>query len=1000
MVRVLIFLLICLPTALFAQFKIKTYSVGEGLAQSQVYDMLEDSRGYIWMGTKGGGISRFDGKKFKNFSSKDGLVNNYVTAFYEDEENNIWIGTNDGISIYNGISFHNFKINDLPNLTVNCFLKGKNGVLWIGTSKGLYQYKDEKFKYWTGINKIFNRLIYDIYEHVDGSIWASSDDGVIKIQGDEFRTYSVRDGLTNKSTRGIEGNESGIYISTFGGGLNKFDGSDFSFIETPVFAMNDILLDGNGIWISSLSDGILYKDFKTGKSKSINKENGLSANHTRLILKDRWGNLWFGTSGGGVNKYFGQEFEHITKNDWLADDYVYDVIITSEGAIWTSFENEITVNYNDTLIVYNSTNGYRGGKARVLMEDHLGNIWIGTDGNSVYCFNGDVFHKFTRSDGIPHYWITDIFQDKLLNIWIATSGGIAKLEPTQPNLFEYKSTIWKEQLDMGATPAITDIEEDQLGRIWFGTRNRGVSYILANQITNFRTKDGLAGLQIKSLKISPTGDLWIGTQGKGVSIASAQEAIIGFSTITTESGLSSDNTYLIEFDQEGNAWVGSEKGVDRIRMGEGNSVSEIKHFGKDEGFKGVETNRNASCLDRNGNLWFGTVNGLMQYNPKNTTINTIPPDLSLTSVTLFYEDLAKTEFADLITDWYKLKDTLVFKHDQNHVSFNFKGINQKNPEQVNYQFKLDGFDEQWSPVSEKSDATYSNLPPGSYTFKVIAGNEDDVWTLKPETFSFAITPPFWQTLWFLIGTIGIGSLILILIIGVRIRAIKQQVNQEKERLEFERSLLELEQKALRLQMNPHFIFNSLNSVQALILRNDQKSARYYLSKFSKLMRQTLENSRSQSITIQDEINTLKNYLDLENFGREEPFEYAINVQDGLDPDNILLPPMLLQPFAENAIIHGLKGIDRQAVISVSFECENEILTCTMSDNGIGRQAARKNKAQEGQKHKSAALEVTQERLSILNADTIEKGFEIIDLGIDGGETGTKIVLRMKLNELF
>jgi len=550
------------------------------------------------------------------------------------------------------------------------------------------------------------------------------------------------------------------------------------------------------------------------------------------------------------------------------------------------------------------------------------------------------------------------------------------------------------------TPAITDLEEDHLGRMWFGTRNHGIGYILEDQITTFSVNDGLAGRQIKTLKVSPKGNLWIGTEGKGVSIASASEAIISFLNITTETGLTSDNTYLIEFDQLGHAWIGSEQGVDKVQMGESFNVSEIKHFGKDEGFKGVETNRNASSVDRKGNLWFGTVNGLMRYNPKNSTINTIAPDLSLTSVTLFYEDLVKTEFGHLITDWYQLNDTLIFRYDQNHVSFNFKGINQKNPERINYQFKLDGFDHQWSPISDKSDATYANLPPGSYTFKVIAGNEDDVWTTSPVTFSFSITPPFWQTLWFLLSTIGLGILLLFLIVGLRTRAIKRHVKQENEKLAFERSLLELEQKALRLQMNPHFIFNSLNSVQALILRNDQKSARYYLSKFSKLMRQTLEYSRNQFITIQDEINALKNYLDLENFGRETPFSYDIVIQEGLDPDNVLIPPMLLQPFAENAIIHGLKGLDRPGEIKVEFVCENDVLTCTLEDNGIGRKKAKENKSQEDQKHKSAALEVTQERLSILNENEIEKGFEMIDLGSNGVDTGTKIILRMKLNELF
>ncbi|MBL4703111.1 MAG: hypothetical protein JKY54_01225, partial [Flavobacteriales bacterium] len=250
MPRILIILFLLIPIVVSSQFKIKTYSVGEGLAQSQVYAMLEDSRGYIWMGTQGGGISRFDGKNFENFSTKDGLINNYIYSIHEDASGNIWIGTNDGISIFNGISFKNIKINNLANLMIGCFVEDQYGTLWIGTAKGIYQYRTGEFTHWSHEQKIFKRYIYDLYEHVDGAIWACSDDGVLRIKGNDVRAYSVRDGLSNKSTRGIDGDKSGIYISTYGGGLNKFDGSDFSVIETGVNAIHDLLLVNDGVWVS------------------------------------------------------------------------------------------------------------------------------------------------------------------------------------------------------------------------------------------------------------------------------------------------------------------------------------------------------------------------------------------------------------------------------------------------------------------------------------------------------------------------------------------------------------------------------------------------------------------------------------------------------------------------------------------------------------------------------------------------------------------------------
>lgn len=990
------------PLTNWGQLSITTYSVGDGLAQSQVYAMLEDSRGYIWMGTRGGGISRFDGQKFKSFTTHEGLTNNKIWAIHESENGNIWIGTDDGISIYNGISFEKKKLQNDNDVAVVCFLKDKSGVFWLGTSVGIYQYEDGKFINWSEKTGRFNYYITDLYEHIDGTVWACSDRGLLKIEKNTYTTYGKLDGLANTRTRYIVGDKTGIYISTNGGGLFKYFDNQFSLVTDQILVINDMYLDEGTIWLSTTGNGIAILDLGTKNlTRSITKEHGLGTNNTLSILKDNWNNYWFATTGGAY-KYSGQEFEHITTDDWLKDKHVYDVHVSSKGSIWSSYSTGLTMKKEDTIIHYNSSNGYYGGRARVITEDNLGNIWIGTDRNGVFCFNGTAFHNFTRADGIPSVKITDILEDSLYNIWISTANGIAKLTPREPNKFLYDTEVWRGELNVGSDAYITDLEADKRGgRIWFSSSRNGIGYFFEENIQHLGTESGIPDATIRCLKISPKDNhLWIGTEEKGVSIGSI-DGLISFDRLDVKSGLTSDNIYLIEFDEQGNVWIGTEKGVDKIKLNDDNEVAEFKHFGKNNGFTGVETNKNASCKDANGNLYFGTIEGLMKYNPLRESFNSLAPKLSINRISLFYKELSTyPEFADLISDWYSLTGDLVLKYNQNHISFNFAGIDQKNPEAVNYRFQLEGFDEEWSPKSAKNDATYSNLPPGNYKFKVKAVNEDNVWTQKPISFSFSISPPFWQTLWFLIGSIGIGILTLSLLITLRIRAIKKKVRLEKETIEMERSMLELEQKALRLQMNPHFIFNSLNSVQALILRKDQKSARYYLAKFSKLMRQTLENSRSQLISVRDEISALENYLELENFGREEPIEFIINIGENIDPDNVLIPAILLQPFAENAIIHGFKELERKPKLHVEFLLQDEILTCSISDNGNGREHAKKSKAQIEQQHKSAALEVTQERLSLLNQNEVKKGFEIIDLYDDGIAMGTKVVLRMKLNELF
>ena len=208
---------------------------------------------------------------------------------------------------------------------------------------------------------------------------------------------------------------------------------------------------------------------------------------------------------------------------------------------------------------------------------------------------------------------------------------------------------------------------------------------------------------------------------------------------------------------------------------------------------------------------------------------------------------------------------------------------------------------------------------------------------------------------------------------------------------------ELEQKALRLQMNPHFIFNALNSIQAMISENDTKTARYYLVKFSKLMRQVLESSQKQKISLENEIVTLQNYLAIEQFCHNNRFDFELICDENILPDEIEIPPIVLQPFIENAIIHGLATKPEKGHLNIRFKLEKQTLVCVITDNGIGRAAAEKALHQREAKHKSTALMITQERLDNLNQNKTTPSIEIIDLYHENGApNGTEVMVRIEL----
>jgi LytS/YehU family sensor histidine kinase len=269
-----------------------------------------------------------------------------------------------------------------------------------------------------------------------------------------------------------------------------------------------------------------------------------------------------------------------------------------------------------------------------------------------------------------------------------------------------------------------------------------------------------------------------------------------------------------------------------------------------------------------------------------------------------------------------------------------------------------------------------------------------VWNKDPLTFEFQILPPVWQRWWF------IAFSLLAIIAGIwsifqyRIKQINTKNRIEKEKLLMEKSIIELEQEASRLQMNPHFIFNSLNSIQGFITINDTVQAKRYLAKFARLMRLILENAREEYIPLQNEIDMLENYLELEKLSRNNIFEFNININESINCETTEIPPMMIQPFVENAIIHGIKNKEGKGLIELNFNIKDSLLVCEVVDNGIGRQKSDEIKTKTKPKHKSTGMSVTRKRLEQFKIQTgSNAGVDIVDLKDEqGNSVGTKVVV--------
>ncbi|MCI5055997.1 MAG: histidine kinase, partial [Flavobacteriales bacterium] len=679
-------------------------------------------------------------------------------------------------------------------------------------------------------------------------------------------------------------------------------------------------------------------------------------------------------NGGGLAKFKGIYFENLSAKKGLAGNYIYALHADT-------LLKRIYISTNNNGLHFQDSSGLQHIDLKVSLKIRCmvsagKDLFLGTDGQGIFKYNLEYDTLINESErlGIKGRWIKSIQLDKNQNIWAATAdAGIVNIVLNADQARNFGPA------DGLASHRIQDIAIDHENVVWYLTRSNGLGSISKDSITSFNT--GISGAN--NISFDSRNTIWVSTVGNGV-FRFDQNNFINYEV---RNGLSSNNIYQLLIDSSDNIWVGTERGLDKLSVSNSGEVKDIGHFGYKEGFTGIETTR-AACEGWNGNLWFGSIDGLMIYTKtERSASQTPPPIVSISSILKNYEELDKNNL---------LKKRLNFSDDVSHVGFKIKTIDLSGSEEVFVKYRLLGLSDKWSERSSSREIHFTNLPPGSYTFQLIARTAGSRWKSMGDEIRFKINAPFWQGISFIITCLCVVILLITLIIRSRVKRLYAKIQQREDKLRLQQEALHLEQKALRLQMNPHFIFNCLNSVQSLIVKEDKKQARFYLSKFSNLMRQVLDHSMNEKISLEEEIQTLENYLKLEEMTRKS-FDFSINVSpEGVDTSEVYLAPMIVQPFIENAIIHGINTLsERRGTLQVSFEIAEDFLFCIIRDNGVGRKKAMEKKSQIEHQHKSAALIISQKRLS-KNIDGNE-GIKIIDL-VDASDqpVGTEVHLTIPI----
>ena len=688
--------------------------------------------------------------------------------------------------------------------------------------------------------------------------------------------------------------------------------------------------------------------------KKITAKDGLSGSIIYDIKKDKQGNLWFATANG-VTKFDGYNYKKFTVKSGLPENLVIDVELDEKGIPWfRTFSGYLCYFYNNKIHTpeFNKdlTNKLRDKVINNFTFNSSGEIFISTvTGGGLFKISADK-KELTEIEPLPgncSYFFKinsgsfisgaeNVFpaNNKLLLSW---DGRNQIILLSSGNGYS-KSTVIKKS-------AATFLYANGFEVLTIGSRGVEARVLFENSIEN--------------LYFDADNKLWIGFNGGGVrcfpngDITSGRYIrYLGDKTITS-----------FAEDTKRNLWMGT--ATDGVYLLPANIN------------KSTDLNGNrANGIDENEEPELLAANNIK--NPVNDSLiaDTVPPEIFISGIVIMERDTA-------------ILPSFILNHDQNYIRINFAGFGKSKNAHLQYKYRMNNIDKDWVFTSASS-VQYTTLPPGKYSFEVSAVNVDGYWSSTPAAVAFEILPPYWQTWWFRTGAGVTATAFFVFLLAFREKRIKKK---ERDKIEVERKMSDLELKALRAQMNPHFIFNSLNSIQNFIINNDLESAIRYQSKFAKLIRNILENSRKPVIPLDEELKSLEIYLQLEALRFENKFNYSISVDENINLEDTEIPTMLIQPYVENAIWHGLMHKETKGFINIKILRRNNNIICSVEDDGVGRQKALELESRNKTKKKSMGMAITKERLDIINVgrNGHSLNVNIEDLKNATGEaTGTRV----------
>ena len=1026
------------------QFEFNLVSGTNGISLGKINGITQDKWGYMWFVDQTNKcLIRFDGYRMKTYRNDPLDTNSIDAGYYEciatDSTGAIWVDAARGVDKFDPYTgkFIHFRYpptkarrKDIYNILIDHL-----GTVWIGTEAGLDRLDEKTGKFFHYEQKYNDptslscNIVRSLYEDHQGVLWIGTGFPFLPLKGGGLNRFDRKTG-------------------TFTRYMHEPD-NPHSLINDKIRA---IFEDSKGIfWIGTQGDGLHIMDRKTGSftrltydpnhpeklsRPPVNKENPMD--HITFITEDMTGAIWIGTYAAGINRYdpVAKKITHYQSGNGFPDNSCWTSFLSQDGVLWISTETSKLLYrvdpFHQSIKSISTVN-----VARDFLEDAKGYLWVATRGNGllkydqhqhlIMQYKNDPSNPFSLNDNR----VNTLFQSQEDTIWVGTWKGVQIFNKVTQQFSGIPDSLnLKDSIDN----AITAILKDKKGLMWFGRWSGGLvqykpkEHSIKHFYSNKENPTSIGDNTLTTILEDRSGVLWLGGIGGGISRLKQK-------TGSFKIYMSGSKILSLYEDSKSSLWAGTDNGLYRYNQKEDRFTNFFDPLDKINSFSFqgiIEDNSKYLWLktesaiiklntvtketfiysgrfglqpnsmvffggiykNRQGQLYIGHDNGFYTFLPEELNVKT---DLKIIITDFFINNLPVLpgKSSPLQKPVEEIGD-LALKYNQNNITFNFAVIDYRNPEATKYFTMLENYDNTWRGAVAEKSSYYSNISPGNYVYRVKAYNSDGTKTEKVITIH--INPPWWLTWWFRIALIILMAATFYLLIRWWLhRKFLLQLElteKEKQLAELKQKATELEMLALRSQMNPHFIFNSLNSINLFILENNKLQASEYLSKFSKLIRLILQNSQEAFIPLERELEALQLYLSLESLRFEQRFEYKITVAGNVNTDILKVPPLIIQPYAENAIWHGLMHKKEKGYLEIEVYEDDEILIYKITDDGIGRKKAGELKSKSASTQKSMGMNVTAARIAMLQQQN-KTSITITDLVLaDGNPGGTEVLIKI------